>query len=271
MAKNSSSSKKVAAAARAGGGKVGEQRDLPFPLIVGVIVVLGLLLVGWARSTRTTEPSPTLQDYWRNAYGVYDCERGDFLPVFDSDFDENGIRSRQDGLVHIHPYDASVTGKNAQLHVFLDNMGAEITDDELFLPGDSESLEAGVDCDGAPAILQVVRWDNPIAPGEAPSEVRTEDLGGFRFLDDAQAFTIALAPAGADVPIPPSVAELAGVTPDRDDGGLTGPNTTHVPGPQDFGTDTEPAADDAEADTEPAADDAEAEPEGDDSETDDGE
>ena len=234
MAKNKSSSKKVAAAARAGGGKVGEKRDLPFPMIVAAIILLGLLLVGWARSTRTTEPAPTLQDYWRNAYGVYDCQQEAFLPPFDSDFDPNGIRSRQDGLVHIHPFESSVTGKNAQLHVFLTNMGAQLDDDEMLLPG-GESLVAGVECDGEVAILQVVRWDDALVGG-TPSEIRTEDLDSFRFLDDGQAFTIALAPAGADVQLPPSVTELAGGTASRDEGVTDGRNTTDVPGPQDFGT-----------------------------------
>lgn len=232
-----SSSKKVARAAKVGATSgPNESRQLGFPALVLVIVVLGFSLVAAARTTRDAQPSPTLQDHWHNAYGVYDCRSESFLAPFQSEFDPQGVHSHKDTTIHIHPFTAAVTGKEAKLKVFLDAMGATLSDETLTLPG-GETLEEGVDCGGEPAVLQVVRWDNALNPGE-PSEVRTEDLDQFRFLANAQALTIALAPAGSEIPLPDVAALEASVgVSSRDD--ISTRDSVSVPGPQDFGTDTE--------------------------------
>jgi hypothetical protein len=245
MAKDSSA-KKVERAARVGGsGGVREGRNLAFPLLVAAIIVVGIASVVIARTTRDAQAQPTLQDHWHIPYGVWDCQAGDFLDPFQSEFDPFGIHSHQDGLIHVHPFTAGVTGREAKLSVFMDAMGAVITDDELTLPG-GEALSAGVECDGEPAVLQIVRWDDAFNPGD-PSEVVTDDLSDFPFLDDAQAITIALAPLGADIPLPESLDTLASVYGQDRDEGIEPPNDVDVPGPQDFGTGTAPG--DADADS----------------------
>ncbi len=231
-----SSAKKVARAARVGATSgPNERRQVGFPAVVAIVVVLGLALVAFARATRDAQVEPTLQDHWHNAYGIYDCRIGDFLPIFLSEADPDGIHSHQDGVIHIHPFTDSVTGRKAQLHVFLTNMGATLTDDEFTLSRSGESLTEGAQCDGQEAILQVVRWDDAFVGGE-PSEIRTEDLDSFRFLANGQAITIALAPPGADIPLPPSVDDLAAVIGQSREQGVDPRNTTAIPGPQDFGT-----------------------------------
>lgn len=230
-----SSAKKVARAARVGATSgPNERRQLGFPALVIMIVVLGFLLVAFSRSTRDAQPAPTLQDHWHNSYGVYDCQTDSFLEPFQSERDPDGIHSHQDGLIHIHPFTAAVTGKEAQLHIFLTNMGATLTDSELTLPG-GETLSEGVQCDGQEAVLQVVRWDDAFAEGIAPSEIRVDDLDSFRFLADGQAVVIALAPLGADIPMPETAA-LADHGDETRDEDIDGRNTTAIPGPQDFGT-----------------------------------
>lgn len=230
-----SSAKKVARAARAGASTgPNERKQLGFPALVTTIVILGLGLVVFARASRDAQASPTLQDHWHNAYGVYDCRTDGFLAPFQSEFDPEGIHSHQDGVIHIHPFTASVTGKQATLEVFMDAMGAVITDDTLTLPG-GETLTEGVDCGGQPAVLQIARWTN-LADLSAPTEVVTEDLAGLRFLADAQALTIALAPEGADIPPPESLDSLDAVRGQSRDEGVDPPNTSAVPGPQDFGS-----------------------------------
>ncbi len=244
MAKDSSS-KKVARAARAGAtGSARESRELAFPLLVAAIIVLGIASVAIARTTRDAQAQPTLQDHWHNPYGVWDCTDDAFLDPFLSEFDPVGIHSHQDGLIHVHPFTASVTGREAKMSVFMDAMGAVITDDALTLPG-GEVLEEGVECNGEPAILQIVRWDDAFNPGD-PSEIVTEDLADFPFLDDAQAITIALAPEGADIPLPETLDTLASVYGQGRDEGIEPPNQVDVPGPQDFGTDSAPDADSAD-------------------------
>lgn len=229
-----SSAKKIARAARAGATTgPNERRQLGFPALVVLICVLGLALVIFARTTRDAQASPTLQDHWHNAYGVYDCRSEAFLAPFQSEFDPQGIHSHQDGLIHIHPFTASVTGKQATMQVFLDAMGATLTDDTLTLPG-GETLTEGVDCGGQEAILQIARFED-VDAGTGPSAVQTDDLSGFRFLGDSQAITIALAPEGADIPLP-NLDALATHAGESRDEGVEPPNTSAVPGPQDFGT-----------------------------------
>ena len=232
-----SSAKKIARAERAGATSgPTERRALGFPAAVALVIVLGLFLVIFARATRDAEVTPTLQDHWHAAYGVYDCVSNSFLPVFQSEFDPEGIHSHQDGIIHIHPFTSSVTGKQARLSVFMNAMGAEITEEALVLPG-NQSLEAGVNCGGEEAVIQVVRWANAFEGGE-PAEVYTENLGDVRFLADLEAFAIARAPLGADIPMPDRIDTLEGVTgQNRDD--ITKPNTSDIPGPQDFETEEE--------------------------------
>ncbi len=236
-----SSAKKIAKAARVGAASgPNERRSFGFPALVVLIVVLGLTLVVVTRATRDVQASPTLQDHWHNAYVVYDCRSDDFLPAFQSQLDPTGIGSHADGLVHIHPFTASVTGRQAQLVEFLDPMGATLTDDTLTLPGGETLSEEGAVCGGEPAILQVVRWDSALAGADVgdPIDTITEDLSSFRFLENTQSFTIALAPEGATIPPPPSVDQLAPVSGQNRDVGVDQPNTSAVPGPQDFGTGT---------------------------------
>lgn len=230
-----SSAKKVARAARVGASSgPAERRQLGFPALVAIVIVLGLVLVAFARSTRDAQPEPTLQDHWHSAYGVWDCQSNSFLPDFQSERDPDGIHSHQDGLIHIHPFTSGVTGKEAQLNVFLTNMGASLTDSELTLPG-NETLSEGVECDGEEAILQVVRWSNVLS-NSTPTEVITENLDETRFLADGEGFVIALAPEGAEIPLPQSLDQLSAVTGQSRDEGVEPPNTTAIPGPQDFGT-----------------------------------
>lgn len=234
-----SSAKKVARAARVGATSgPSDRRQVGFPAVVMLIIVLGLALVVFARTSRDAQASPTLQDHWHNAYGVYDCTSGSFLSSFQSERDPDGIHSHQDGLIHIHPFTASVTGREAQLGVFLTNMGAQMDDDTLDLPGDDILTEEGATCDGEPAILQVVRFDD-VLNSTVASEVLTEDLAGTRFLGDGQGIVIALAPLGAETPPPPSLDQLAAVLGQSRDEGVEPPNTTAVPGPQDFIQDDE--------------------------------
>ena len=81
----SDSSKKVAKAAKAGStpsASVGrEQRSLGFPLAFAAIVIAGIALVAFAWNARDLEAlSPSFDDHWLLAFGIYDCQTESFLP-----------------------------------------------------------------------------------------------------------------------------------------------------------------------------------------------
>ena len=180
-------------------------------MALAVVVVLGVALVVFARSSRTPAAAPRVgNDHWHSAYAIYDCDR--FLPAFTSAADPDGIHSHQDGVVHIHPWNSSAAGDRADLDVFFESMGARVTDDEISGPGIGV-LEAGSDCNGEPTVIRAVRFTtiDPAAIGTASTlteiyeatDTYTDDFGDVRLLGDLEAFTFARVPAGADIPPPP--------------------------------------------------------------------
>ena len=208
-----SSSKKVQRAARAAAASKGarERREIAFPLALAVVVVLGVALVVFARSSRTPAAAPRVgNDHWHSAYAIYDCDR--FLPAFTSAADPDGIHSHQDGVVHIHPWNSSAAGDRADLDVFFEAMGARVTDDEISGPGIGV-LEAGSDCNGEPTVIRAVRFTRidpgPDAAASTLTEIYeatdtyTDDFGDVRLLGDLEAFTFARVPEGAEIPPPP--------------------------------------------------------------------
>src|SRR5687768_17955782 len=77
-----SSAKKLARAARAGSASKGrDRREMGFPLIVALVLLLGTSLVIYARSSRSDAVSPKLNvgaagvtgDHWHAALGIYNC------------------------------------------------------------------------------------------------------------------------------------------------------------------------------------------------------
>lgn len=184
-----------------------------FPLVILTIFVLGSLLVAYAYNGRDKELRPRqLDDHWHSPYLVYDCvaaqEEGNdgFLPPFTSTRDERGVHSHSDGVIHIHPFVSTTAGRNANFNAFFSEMGlggieAGISEDAIVL-GDGTRLEAGVDCGGEPAIIQIARWRRLTQLDRDPV-IYTDNLGEVRFLADGEAFTMARAPEGAELPPPP--------------------------------------------------------------------
>ncbi len=219
MAKKSSGASAAREAARlAAAGKkrkegdsapVARQRRLiGFTGIVVLIVILGVGLVVFARIGRDVSARPRQnEDHWHSAYGVWDCAGngglGEFLPAFQSTNDPVGIHSHQDGVIHVHPWYERASSKNAKLLHFYEAMGIEVTEEAIVLDN-GRRLEAGVECDGKPSIITVHRWRD-INSLNRDSVVYEEDLGDIRFLQQGEAFVIARAPDGADVPTPPQL------------------------------------------------------------------
>ncbi len=196
--------RKVARAAKVGGagGSSGEHRRVGFPVAMALVVILGVLLVGWARSNREATSAPRLGDHWHSVYDISSCVgQGNWTsrPKIIVERDPDGIHTHGDGLIHIHPFNSRATGKRAQLGKFFEAFGGYISDSAIKLDT-GEVIEEGFDCGGQPAVLTVARFD--AQDREREPQLYTEDLAGIRFLKNLEAFTIAFVPAG-EIPPPP--------------------------------------------------------------------
>ena len=168
-------------------------------MAVALVVVLGSLLVVWARTDREATSAPRVGDHWHSAYDIYVCDSYRSKVVLETD--PNGIHSHGDGLLHIHPFNKLASGSDATLGEFFSAFGGRIDDSSLVLDT-GEELVAGADCGGQPMVLKVARFDADDM--ERDPEIVTEDLDGVRFLKNREAFTIAMVPADVDPPAPRS-------------------------------------------------------------------
>lgn len=217
MAKNESETpddrsaavKKVARAAESSGTRdLSMSSRLGFPALVGIICILGLLLVTYARATRDAEKKPVQnRDHWHAVYGVYDCTlnqgAGGYLQPFLSEVDEEGIHSHQDGIIHIHPWFDSSDGPEAQLRVFLESMRVQVTDTEIALDTGAVLTE-GAECEGGEAVVHLRKWTYDFQVENEDPEIFTEGIADVAFLNDREAYIFAFAPLDAEIPPPPA-------------------------------------------------------------------
>lgn len=220
-----------------------------FPAALSLVVVLGLVLVIYARDTRSAEAleAPLANvDHWHSSIGFYTCDS------FESDVREfvapqnGGNHTHGDGLLHIHPFATSRSGENATLVNWIEDAGeilggGVLDDDRIEIPGGATYVEGEDTCEGLDGdpIVQVAFWESAQAgiDGEDPVIV-TEGFGDLRFLEDGQAFTIAFVPEGTEIPIPPSTTNLSSVGSDLgvpedevpDDADFDPATATTVPG-----------------------------------------
>ncbi len=205
-------------------GGVGQQRRLiGFPAVVVLIILIGIAVVAIARTQRDEEARPGLSDHWHSAYTVWDCTDGGgaHQPIFEGrrnpqgyPYDPEGIHSHADGVIHIHPFTANATGNDAVMGKFFESMFVRM--DENAITATEFGVISAVDavCDGQPAVMQIVRWSNALtAIASEPDERIYSDFDSVRFKKDGEAFTIALAPRDAVVPLPPTINKLLGVSP----------------------------------------------------------
>ncbi|MBT3246627.1 MAG: hypothetical protein HN979_00895 [Actinobacteria bacterium] len=200
MARGDSRSK-VARAAKAGSsGGSGEPRRYGFPAAVTIVVVLGVLLVGWARENREATSAPRVGDHWHSIYDIYVCnapDAGTWRAKVLNENDPNGIHTHGDGLIHIHPFNSLASGDDATMGEFFSSFGA--IDDTSITLDTGEVITEGFDCGGQPAVLKVARYDTQ--DRDRDPEVFTEGLADIRFMKDLEAFTIAFLPADEVPPI----------------------------------------------------------------------
>jgi hypothetical protein len=226
---SSSSTKRAARLAQKGKGrKVRFQGGTMFPLIVAAVVVLGVALVVFARTSRPTADAapPTINDHWHVAYGFDLCDRenAEMLvgnkeetdasgQLISTEYLRTGVHSHDDGVIHWHALTSAATGHNATLGVFLDVYAVELNDSELRFPDDQlggeDYLEGETKCGGEDGKLAVAVWKNFTDTGEPT--VYTADFDNIRVTDDAMVIVVAFIPDGddaGDIAMPPWAADL---------------------------------------------------------------
>ena len=204
MAKGDSA-RKVGRAARAGstGSSSGERRRVGFPVAMALVVILGVLLVGWARNNREATSAPRLGDHWHSVYDIHVCDTpvtGNWRQKIVVETDPDGIHTHGDGLIHIHPFNSMATGDNATLGNFFEAFGGYITDSAIQLDTGEILREEDFECGDSPVELAVGRFDAQDRTRDP--QVYTEDLADIRFLKNLEAFTISFRPVGAGIPKP---------------------------------------------------------------------
>ena len=143
------------------------------------------------------------EDHFHSTYLIYVC--GEKVRPFpeDSRDDITGIHTHGEGLIHIHPFQERVAGKNATLGVFFTESLGHLSDHLIAVP--SGEFEEGIDsCGGEPADIRVLKWDTV---DDVSPTVYTEELAGIRFDQphqrEGQLFTIAfVASSTSDRSIP---------------------------------------------------------------------
>ncbi len=143
---------------------------------------------------------PVVGDHWHVAFGIWNC--GKWEPSFAPGDDPLGIHTHGDGLIHVHPFTAAASGKNAVFGKYLDVSKATLTSSALTLP--SKKLVAGTTCQGSPAVLRTLVW--PTKKVSAPTVVTGDPTK--QPLRDQAIIVIAYGPKDAKVGLPPSVDEL---------------------------------------------------------------
>jgi hypothetical protein len=203
-----SSSKKVARAARAGGRSTGGRRSggsLAWSGAILAVVVLGVALIVVSRGDADADDTPPrLNEHWHAAYGIDVCGAWQD-PLVDTQGDQYGIHTHEDGLIHIHPTSNAATGENATLERFAEEVDLELEDDALELPG-GERYEDGDDCAGEPGEVVVKVWDSPAA---TEGRLIEDDVADYA-PQDGEVVAIAFIPEGTagDLQMPPTVTRL---------------------------------------------------------------
>jgi len=212
------SSRKVARAARTGGGRRRDTNSsLGWYAALVVIAILGTLLVVVSRndrlsttnygSTAPLAPSPTRTgDYWVESYGLYICDK--YVANIDDSNDPYGITTKNDGVIHIHPYQRKYAGHNAKLGLFSKVVGLDLKRDAVTVPKD-KTYGPGAKCGDQEGELVVKEWTKAADDSTGKIvKVNPSDL----LLKDGAAVTIAFVPKGkTDIPLPPSAPNLPAI------------------------------------------------------------
>ncbi len=210
-----SQSKKIKRVQQAGVSRApGQRRQLGYPAAIVGIVVVGLVLVFFAREARrdTAAVVPTTEDVWYDAFGVDIC--GQVQSGLANTGDGTGpFVILGNGLIKIAPSAPEDAGENATFGRFAQEVGITLGENSFTLPSGT-TYTTGQPCpavEGQPAqngTAALFVWPPQANENSEPRKV-TSGLGEVRFTEDGQIMVLAFVAEGQQPPLPPSVAALS--------------------------------------------------------------
>jgi hypothetical protein len=194
--------------------KIKASKGRVFPFAVSAVVILGLLSVFFSRREFTgniERPPKANADHWHMAFGIYDCDK--FLPNLpEPTIDPDGIHTHGDGVIHVHPFNSSASGRRATLQKYFDVVQIDVDGDTITVPGLGENggefkRTNGDTCpNGQEGEWRMDLWEGP--DDTDPIDV-TQGFGIQRFTEDGMFVTLGFIPKGTDMPQPESATNLA--------------------------------------------------------------
>ena len=211
-----SSAKKIARLAEKGKGKkVRFQGGSVFPTIVLSVLILGAVLIAYARQGGTAvDASVTAEQKFATAFAFFNCdalatdlEQPDAATLSPTDkfaavTTETPAAIIGDGVVGWLPQ-ALAGQRKAKLETIFGLYGMTVTDDSITLK-DKKISETDTQCAGKDAKISVYVWES----GSVESKLSIASFGGVK-IDDQMTVVLAFAPDGADVPRPAVADSLA--------------------------------------------------------------
>lgn len=219
-----SNTKKVNRAAATGGGRTaGKKAPVGWYSALFVVVVLGVMGVFFAsadlneaKTAGNTDPPAVNKDHWHVAYGFNLCGKW-AAPLKDGPAgDTTGIHTHDDGLIHTHPFVASVAGKNATFDKFMDDTDTSVSATAVDLKREGEKFKNGDKCGKKEGVLTARFFENE---ADTTGTLLKGNPADYR-LKDGQLITISFNPKGFKITQPPSAGNL------QDPGDLPGSTTT---------------------------------------------
>ena len=211
-----SSAKKIARLAEKGKGKkVRFQGGSVFPTIVLSVLILGAVLIAYARQSGTVvDASVTAEQKFATAFAFFNCdalatdlEQPDAATLSPTDkfaavTTENPAAIIGDGVVGWLPQ-ALAGQRKAKLETIFGLYGITVTDESITIK-DKKISETDTQCAGKDAKISVYVWES----GSAESKLSIASFGGVK-IDDQMTVVLAFAPDGVEVPRPAVADSLA--------------------------------------------------------------
>ncbi len=212
-----SSAKKIARLAEKGKGKkVRFQGGSVFPSVVLGVLVIGAVLIAYARQGGTVvDASVSAEQKYATAFAFFNCDalatdlkQADAATLNATDkfaavTTENPSAIIGDGIVGWMPQ-VLAGQRKAKLETIFALYGMTVTDDSITLADGTKISEADTKCAEQDAVINVNVWES----GSASSQLSIASFGGVK-IDDQMTVVLSFAPEGTEIARPAVADSLA--------------------------------------------------------------